>query len=157
MLNLLVDGLPEHCPIGVSVDGDGPYDSGELEFDHVACWCGQDSVPCSVEAAQLAMMDQAAGILADHDVWRILETGYAECVCGSELDAINPEAHRKHVIEALASANLLALNAEWGVLEHGHPVQPATTRAAANLAVAAAGGRRKVAVRHTTGWDVERG
>lgn len=34
--------LPEHVRIGLTVDGEGPVQDNEPEFDHWACWCGRD-------------------------------------------------------------------------------------------------------------------
>ena len=44
--------LPEHCPIEVDANGDGPA-AGDA-VDHTACWCGQDAYPCRLEATQSA-------------------------------------------------------------------------------------------------------
>ena len=44
--------LPEHCPIEVDANGNGPADG--IDVDHTACWCGQDAYPCPLEAVQPA-------------------------------------------------------------------------------------------------------
>jgi hypothetical protein len=31
--------LPEHFLIGVNINGDGPIDENDPEFDHMTCWC----------------------------------------------------------------------------------------------------------------------
>lgn len=57
--------LPEHCPIEVDANGDGPADGDAV--DHTACWCGQDTYPCPLEATQsaaVAVMDAAPGTRA---------------------------------------------------------------------------------------------
>lgn len=32
--------LPEHLPIGINKDGQGPVAEDDPEFDRIICWCG---------------------------------------------------------------------------------------------------------------------
>ena len=33
--------IPEHLPMGVNKDGQGPVDEGDPEYDRTVCWCGK--------------------------------------------------------------------------------------------------------------------
>ena len=35
--------LPEHFPIGVNKESQGPVMENEPDFDRIVCWCGDDS------------------------------------------------------------------------------------------------------------------
>lgn len=39
--------LPEHFPMPVNADGDGPAEKDE--FDHLECWCGDSSCQLYLE------------------------------------------------------------------------------------------------------------
>jgi hypothetical protein len=34
--------LPEHFPIGVDKNGNGPILEDESQFDHIECWCSNN-------------------------------------------------------------------------------------------------------------------